>query len=239
MSQNEEESLSQGDGGLRADETVPLVEDLPVVSAIQQIKLPAFWVVNPEVWFARIEAQFRIRGISRDESKYNHVVGVIENEIAAEVIPFLNLTGADRYDKIKSALLAAFGKTQAQKDNEVLGLAGLGDRKPSAVLRYIQALNEDPKTLIRAVFLNLMPVDIKKILVASTVTSLEELATMADKIIETDQMSGVQAVAKLAIKKQPVVKWICKLHHRYGTAAVRCLDPEACSMARKGRRSLN
>ena len=45
--------------------------------------------------------------------------------------------------KIKKALLSAFGKTQAQKDAELLNISGLGDRKPTALLRHLESLNND------------------------------------------------------------------------------------------------
>ena len=35
------------------------------------------------------------------------------------------------YHTMKAALIRAFGKTQAEKDQTLLGLNGLGDRKPS------------------------------------------------------------------------------------------------------------
>ena len=38
------------------------------------IKLPAFWAQQPEVWFLQAEAQFHIRKITDDTTKYYHVV---------------------------------------------------------------------------------------------------------------------------------------------------------------------
>ena len=42
------------------------------------------------------------------------------------------------YDTIKPTLIRAFGKTQAEKDQALLGLSGLGDRKPSELLQHMQ-----------------------------------------------------------------------------------------------------
>ena len=38
------------------------------------IKLPTFWAQQPEVWFLQAEAQFHIRKITDDTTKYYHVV---------------------------------------------------------------------------------------------------------------------------------------------------------------------
>ncbi|GFO32837.1 Gag Pol polyprotein [Plakobranchus ocellatus] len=62
----------------------------------------------------------------------------------------VNPPDANKYSVLKRALLKAFGKSQAQRDNELLNLNGLGDRKPTALLRKINALNDDPQSLKRA-----------------------------------------------------------------------------------------
>ncbi|GFN86804.1 endonuclease-reverse transcriptase [Plakobranchus ocellatus] len=85
-----------------------------------------------------------------------------ENIIAEEQAGFR--PDANKYSVLKRALLKAFGKSQAQRDNELLNLNGLGDRKPTALLRKINALNEDPQSLKRALFLSNLPADIRSIL---------------------------------------------------------------------------
>ena len=49
------------------------------------LKLPIFWTTQPAVWFAQTEAQFTLRGISADETKYYHVVSVLDQETATRV----------------------------------------------------------------------------------------------------------------------------------------------------------
>ena len=46
---------------------------------------------------------------------------------------------------------------KAQRDNELLNLNGLGDRKPVVLLRRINALNDHPQTLKRAIYLSNVP----------------------------------------------------------------------------------
>ena len=46
------------------------------------LKLPTFWVSSPLAWFAQAEAQFELRKISQDESKYYHVVAALDNVTA-------------------------------------------------------------------------------------------------------------------------------------------------------------
>ena len=127
------------------------------VSAIT-LKLPTFWTAKPEIWSKQVESQFAARQITTDETKYDYVVSALDNSTAAEVEALiLNPPKQGRYEILKNSLINAFGKTQAAKDAELLSLSGLGDRKPTGLLRHIRSLNADPETLLRAVFLAQLP----------------------------------------------------------------------------------
>ena len=119
------------------------------------VKLPEFWSKSPEVWFARVEAQFGTKGISQDQTKYDYVVSALDINTADEIQSVLiNPPSTNKYDCLKQALIKTFGKTQAQKDAELLNLNGLGDKRPTALMRKIKALNDDPKTLKRALIIS-------------------------------------------------------------------------------------
>lgn len=155
------------------------------------IKLPEFWEDDPEVWFARVEAQFNTRGITNDGTKFDYIITSLGNSTASEVKAIiLNPPAADKYDTIKKALTSAFSKSQAQKDSELLSLSGLGDKKPSALLRKIRSLNSDAETLRRAVFLNQLPSDVRSVLAGQNIDDLDELANAADRIMEVRSSSS-------------------------------------------------
>ena len=63
------------------------------------------------------------------------------------------------YDMLKAALIDAFGKTQAQKDQDVLNINGLGDKKPSELLQHIRNLYANLATLVKAFFLAQLPTE--------------------------------------------------------------------------------
>ena len=129
------------------------------VSAVS-LKLATFWAADPEVWFAQTETQFASRNppVTVDSTKFNHVAAALDNNTASEVRSIiLNPPANNKYDALKVALIRAFGKSQAQKDRDLLNLNGLGDRRPTALLRHINSLNADPATLKRALFFSSTP----------------------------------------------------------------------------------
>ena len=54
------------------------------VSAVS-LKLPDFWIRSPEVWFAKVEAQFNTKQITNDQTKYDYVISALDVSVAEEV----------------------------------------------------------------------------------------------------------------------------------------------------------
>lgn len=206
------------------------------ISAVA-IKLPPFWISKPELWFVQIEAQFATRNITSDITKYNYAVAALDSEAASEVEALLlNPPTEKRYDALKSALISAFGKSQQTKDNELLSLSGLGDRKPSALLRYIRSLNSDPETLLRAFFMAQLPTQVRQILSSLALGDLEEVAKKADAILEASECCSIEsnvsslkpnqqtdaAVSRSRNQKDRSFNELCFFHKKFGLNARRC-----------------
>lgn len=204
------------------------------------VKLPPFWTTRPEVWFRQVEAQFATRNppITSDWTKFNHVVAALDNATAGEVeATILSPPTHDKYETLKAALISAFGRTQASKDMELLSLSGLGDRKPSSLLRHMESLNGDPKTLLRALFLAQLPVDVRRVLAGSSTTDLKDLAKEADAIMEAGS-SGFSATGISAVRKptspssaaNTTPRELCYYHTKFGKEARKC-NQRGCKMA--------
>ena len=126
------------------------------------IKLSYFWQGNPEVWFRQVTSVFATRNpaITMQQTKFEYVIQALDNSTAECVQNIILDTPENPYNTLKAALIRAFGKTQAEKDQELLSLNGLGDRKPSELLQHMQNLNADPATLFKALFLAQLPSDV-------------------------------------------------------------------------------
>ena len=114
----------------------------------------------------------------------------MDNNTAEKVQSLILNPPEQPYDKLKAALIAAFGKSQAEKDQELLNLNGLGDRKPSELLQHMNNLNADPETLFKAMFFSQLPPGVRRILATSAKTDIGELAIEADRITEVSRLSN-------------------------------------------------
>ena len=81
-------------------------------------------------------------------------------------------------------------ETQAEKDQELLNLNGLGDKKPSELLQHMRNLNVDPETLFKALFLAQLPSEVRRILASSEKTDIADLALEADRITEVSKLTN-------------------------------------------------
>ena len=54
------------------------------------LKFPTFWAQHPQVWFRQAEAQFHIRKITRNETKYYHVVAALDQQAANRITNILS-----------------------------------------------------------------------------------------------------------------------------------------------------
>ena len=70
------------------------------------VKLPDFWQHNPRSWFQYIEAQFQLRGITQDVTKYFHVVAALDASTTARSMVRLEAPPAvGMYDALKAFLV--------------------------------------------------------------------------------------------------------------------------------------
>ena len=64
------------------------------------LKLLTFWTHQPQVWFTQAEAQFSLRRITKDDTKYFYILTALDQQTATRLLDLISHTPAD--DKYKT-----------------------------------------------------------------------------------------------------------------------------------------
>ena len=77
------------------------------------IKLPPFSESNPELWFAKAESQFKLKGITSDTTKFHHLYALMTDKAANEIEALLlNPPKEGKVEAMKAKLVRRFGRSQ-------------------------------------------------------------------------------------------------------------------------------
>ena len=164
--------------------------EAPATTNAVSLKLPDFWPSDPELWFAQAEALFEAQKITRQQTKFGHVVRVLPAQYASEVRDIILHPPEAPYTAIKEALQKRVGASKRQQLQQLLHVEALGDRKPSQLLRYMLKLRggtaeeSDNDALFRELFLQKLPLNVRAALAIHIETSLDPLAEIVDAMVE-------------------------------------------------------
>ena len=194
------------------------------------LKLPKIWPKNIDLWFTQVEAQFALKNITVDETKFNHVVAVLDEDSAQKVASVISSPPPNnKYEALKTRLTQRCGLSDLERAQLLLHLQGLGDLRPSELLTKMQTIRGkmDLENLFTAIFLEQLPEDVRVNLASST-KPLEDIALDADNMVQCRSTQGF--ITAVGAKKN---KTFCYYHDRFGKKARKCIAP--CSF----RPSLN
>ena len=205
------------------------------------VKLPPFWPDKAGLWFAQAEAQFNIKGITVDKTKFSYVVSMLDTKNAAHAMDIIETPpDNDAYGTLKTRLTTAYNISDSEKANRILNMVGLGDKTPSECLSDMLMLvpkGQEPGFLFRQVFLRLLPAEVQIQLAQSTKTGtkaedLRGLAAEADKYFASAgaRISSVSGTSHTDEGGSPIVnaatnRQLCFYHKRFGKDAKKCQRP--------------
>ena len=112
--------------------------------AAYAITTPPFWPSNTMLWFAQVEAQFMLRGITAQLTKFHHVLANLSQTTASEVRDLLmNPPKENTYDVLKETLIKWTTLSEQQRLQQLLSTEDLKDQKPTHLLCKMQQLPGD------------------------------------------------------------------------------------------------
>ena len=202
------------------------------VSAVS-LKLPTFWAEQPAVWFTQTEAQFHIRHITDDATKYYYVVASLNQATASRLLDTLAAPPeTNKYEGLKQRLLQTFGLNRRDRAAKLLHMQGLGDRKPSALMDEMLALMDGhhPCLLFEQIYLEQLPEDIRLQLANEDFSKPRSLALRADALWQAKGYCS-PSINKIASGHKnptatdtPTTGW-CFYHAKFGKEAKKCKLP--------------
>ena len=202
------------------------------------LKLPEFWTSHPRVWFQQTEAQFALRQVTADNTKYFYVVAALDQDSAQRVIDLLEDPPRDhKYLALKKRLLNTFDLSDNERAARLLNMPQLGDNKPSVLMDEMLALIADhrPCFLFNYLFLQLLPDDIRMVLSGQQWNDPRQLAARADELwlarATAPPVSRISRPRKGAHYGQDQQRSsqnqekLCFYHKRFGDKAYKCCPP--------------
>lgn len=168
--------------------------NVAIIGARDKIRLPEFYEINPEIWFARVEAQFKLAKVVSEQTRYDILVSQVDLKVLTQVWDLVNTTPtAQPYSTLKTAIIDRFSESEQRRLHRLLDKAEVGDRKPSHFLNELRTLargsGADQRQLVdenmlKTLWIGRLPENVRAILSASDTNDLRKLASLADKIME-------------------------------------------------------
>ena len=88
-----------------------IAEALGAMAMVGTVKLPDFWPDSTALWSARADAQFRLKKVTAEQTKFDHVITMLDSKTATQVMDVL-ITPPDRpYTVLKERLTKTFALT--------------------------------------------------------------------------------------------------------------------------------
>ncbi|KAH8026523.1 hypothetical protein HPB51_021135 [Rhipicephalus microplus] len=134
----------------------------------------------------RVEAHFRLRQISSQQTRHWHLVSCLPPDLADDLADILaSPRPSHPYDTLKAAIISRKSESEHSRLQQLITATELGDRRPSQLLRRMRQLLDGPSTpqeekLLRELFLQRLPQSMVPVLVAAGDVPVDTLAEMAD-----------------------------------------------------------
>lgn len=165
------------------------------------VKIPPFWVDKPEIWFYQIEAQFKISGITKEDTMFNYIVSQMEPKYIDTIWDIITDKTENKYTLAKERLLNAFKESENKRIKRLFTGIEIGDMKPSHLLQKMKSLatNDISDMVLKTLWMEKLPHHIKHILVVSD-EDLDKLAIMADKIYDMHSQTELYEAHSTEVK---------------------------------------
>ncbi|TRY81071.1 hypothetical protein TCAL_16738 [Tigriopus californicus] len=188
-----------------------------------------------QLWVRKLEITFlnNTPPITKQETMYNRMVAGLDHKVICEVEELVaEMPVNNPYDKLKTAVLDAFGPVTAKKEEMLFAIDGFGERSASSFLRHVRSLIPGTSCscgLLRAFVLNHMPKEVKRHMATSSfsVMKVDELCKEADSVMDRlgirttiNAVSPIATTDRVISNEEENLKEFILEKHRMSVSAV-------------------
>ncbi|XP_049871227.1 uncharacterized protein LOC126370434 [Pectinophora gossypiella] len=217
-----------------AEDAKSELETQDIVLITVTARIPEFWTDQPALWFIQFEAAVAPQKAS-DTAKYQLLIAKLGKQVIQQISKILESppeTG--KYEVVKERLLHIYEESETNRLQKLIGDMQLGEQKPSQLWRRMTTLagSRMAKETLLVLWQNHLPVAVRTVLAATSLTDAEKLAEVANKVMETSRplevaavtpssnsSSLADAVAKLSLEVPEIRKW----RHREKSTLFYCM----------------
>lgn len=194
--------MSKGAGQDKAGAAAgPSKEEQPseMASISVSARIPEFWQEQPRLWFAQFEAIVSPQK-QGDEYKYQLAVSKLSRDALQQCSDILYTPPAEgKYNSLKERLLKVYEESPERQFQRLVGEMDLGSQKPTQLLRKMMTLARNCQAsdeTVHRLWMARLPTPVRAVLTASQDQTLENLGTIADKVVEN--ITSVNEVASVS-----------------------------------------
>lgn len=199
MSPNPKDDVTPQEESSPSSAAATLSHDVAAISL--SLRVPPFWRDQPVLWFCSFEAA--TAELKRSQAQLAQmVIAQLEKQDIQNISDLIYSPPEENYyTAIKNRLISVYEESNSAQTKKLLSQVELGEQKPSQLLRRMQTLNKDkfPETTIQMMWLDHLPPHVRSVLTVSEAfqikTTLEDLALLADKMMEHTPSSSNQIAA--------------------------------------------
>jgi len=159
------------------------------------IKPPAFDPHRPAAYFAILEAQFQLSGISVDSTKFYHCLASLPTATVSQ-LPSSTISDPS-YVNLKKILLSLHEASLPEKFAKLASSAQLTGR-PSEYMKQLTSIAADLKIgeeIVRHRFISALSPNLQPVVAAQKDTSLDQLAQLADDLVNLTISQPINAIS--------------------------------------------
>lgn len=169
--------------------------DVALISV--QTRIPEFWTEMPRMWFAHFEAVMGPQKQS-DNAKFEMAIAKLDRDALRQVSDLVQSPPAtEKYNALKQRLLTVYEESAETQFQRLVSDMDLGTQKPSQLLRKMTELARNcgiEGGPLKKLWINRLSPSVRAVLAVSSNSNLEDLAAIADKILENLRSGEVASV---------------------------------------------